>query len=63
MNALRTKNLVEGLIPPGSFSCKFFIRIIPVTGTRVDELRIGDRIMVKFSLTQRQRIMLLISFH
>jgi hypothetical protein len=45
----KEKEFDEGLIPPGSLVAKFTYVLSPVTGTRVDELRIGDRIMVKFS--------------
>ena len=45
----KDKEFAEGLIPPGSLVANFTYILSPVTGTRVDELRIGDRIMVKFS--------------
>jgi hypothetical protein len=45
----KDKEFAEGLIPPGSVVSAFTYVLSPVTGTRVDELRIGDRIMVKFS--------------
>ena len=45
----KDKEFAEGLIPPGSLVANFTYVLSPVTGTRVDELRIGDRIMVKFS--------------
>ncbi len=43
------KEFTDGLIPTGSLVANFTYVLSPVTGTRVDELRIGDRIMVKFS--------------
>ena len=45
----KEKEYEDGLIPPGSLISKFTYVLSPVTGTRVDELRIGDRIMVKFA--------------
>ncbi|MBP7282129.1 MAG: hypothetical protein KBA66_11160 [Leptospiraceae bacterium] len=45
----KEKDLEEGLIPPGSLVAKFTYVLSPVTGSRVDELKIGDRIMVKFA--------------
>jgi len=45
----KEKEYEDGLIPPGSLVSKFTYVLSPVTGTRVDELRIGDRIMVKFA--------------
>ena len=45
----KEKEFAEGLIPAGSLIANFTYVLSPVTGTRVDELRIGDRIMVKFA--------------
>jgi hypothetical protein len=45
----KEKEFSDGLIPPGSLVANFTYVLSPVTGTRVDELRIGDRIMVKFA--------------
>lgn len=45
----KEKEIEDGLIPPGSLVSKFTYVLSPVTGTRVDELRIGDRVMVKFA--------------
>ncbi len=45
----KEKEFADGLIPPGSLVANFTYVLSPVTGTRVDELRIGDRIMVKFA--------------
>lgn len=45
----KEKEFDESLIPSGSLVAKFTYALSPVTGTRVDELKIGDRIMVKFN--------------
>lgn len=45
----KEKDFVESLIPQGSLVANFTYVLSPVTGTRVDELRIGDRIMIKFT--------------
>ncbi|HNK96013.1 MAG TPA: hypothetical protein PKK42_23500, partial [Leptospiraceae bacterium] len=45
----KDKDFVDSLIPAGSLVGNFTYVLSPVTGTRVDELRIGDRIMIKFT--------------